>query len=596
VPTFPSPATYPSEPVSPDACFPSLTTYPSAATYPTTVSATAGTFPSSVPVVVVTEPRPGPLTVVVTTADGAEYRFSGDEPDPAWVPFAISWESTVPGGWKGASFSLLRRIDDDVPLRLYDEVEILDEHGQTLYEGRIVKLPRQHGDDFLLNVECLGWASHLLDDKSFREVYVDRDMSHWHEAPLWRRSALALAGNPQGRIPVNTSAGGIVFDVPNEALTQFERTELWYEAPAGVAIALVGYIGERNGAFTNLDAATVNATDQPEGAAPIESYSLSLTGTVQVQALTTARRRVFLLVRVNTAVTPAAGHQERYTTFAVYGDHGLPTASIFADTYGFYIDDMLADAIGRAAPKLNFTTGDGGSIERPPLIVPQACYVDPGPVENVLLDLNKYVIWDWLVYENKTFFYRPTDPDRLTWEARLDRGIHLSLEGDDAEHAYNGAMVRYSTPGQEPKVAGPTGSGLDVESDLLLDEDTENTVNQHGYQRRWIELDISFPTLDDYAVTIGAAYLAQSSLPSRSGDITLRGDVEHPTKGFRPAREIRAGDWIRLSDHPADVPRRIISCRHSDDAAETVVSVGNDLNKVDAMLEQLGVKTKVTLG
>jgi hypothetical protein len=44
------------------------------------------------------------------------------------------------------------------------------------------------------------------------------------------------------------------------------------------------------------------------------------------------------------------------------------------------------------------------------------------------------------------------------------------------------------------------------------------------------------------------------------------------------------------------VPRRIISCTHKDDERETTVSVGNDLNKVDALLEQLGVTTKIVTG
>lgn len=101
------------------------------------------------------------LTILVTHQDGYVSRFGADEPDPAWIPFGINWESVVPGGWKSAGWNLRRRIDEDVPLRLLDEVEIIDEHGQTMYEGRIVKLPRQHGDEYLLGVECLGWASSL---------------------------------------------------------------------------------------------------------------------------------------------------------------------------------------------------------------------------------------------------------------------------------------------------------------------------------------------------------------------------------------------------------------------------------------------------
>jgi hypothetical protein len=165
------------------------------------------------------------------------------------------------------------------------------------------------------------------------------------------------------------------------------------------------------------------------------------------------------------------------------------------------------------------------------------------------------------------------------------------------ERAINGVLVTYTSFDGTAKVAGPTGSGLDYESALLGDTDTEGTVNAHGYTRRWVDYPVNFSLADDsYAAVIGAAYLAQTQLPSRSGDLTLRGPVGHPTKGDRPPREIRAGDWIKLSDHPADVPRRIIQVSHNDDDRSTTVSVGNDLNKVDAMLEQAAVASRVALG
>src|SRR6266542_2733218 len=96
------------------------------------------------------------LTILVTHQDGYVTRLGADEPDAAWIPMGITWGSVLPGGDRDFSFNLRRRIDEDVPLRLLDAVMLLDEHGQALYMGRIVKLPRQHGDDYLLGVECMG--------------------------------------------------------------------------------------------------------------------------------------------------------------------------------------------------------------------------------------------------------------------------------------------------------------------------------------------------------------------------------------------------------------------------------------------------------
>lgn len=563
-------------------------------------STTTGTLDVPVAVVVARSPippAPGPLTVLITSADGAQYRLGPDEPDAAWVPENITWESVVPGGWKTGSFNLRRRIDEDIPLRLLDEVEIIDEHGQTVYEGRIQKLPRQFGDDFLLGVECLGWAAHLLDDPSFCQIYVDRDISSWGEMPFEEKVRLANGAVDFGSLSWASENGGLVLAFPNQTLGAWVKAEIWYEAPAGVRVALIEYSGAETTRPTGYTAPRLVAT-QGRDYSVGEVYNLTFDGTVRSQFLTTLRRYIsFDVDSAGNVATPAAGSNQRVSLIGVHGAHGLTSAQASSDGMdGYYIDDMLANAISSSAPKLNFTTGEGGSIERPPVVVAQATYPEPGPVENVILDLNKYVLWDWVVYENRTFFYRLTDPDRLCWEARLDQGIHLSLEGDDVEHAYNGCVVKYGLPDGTRRIAGPTGSGYDVESVLLEDTDPENTVNQHGYPRKWIELDISFPTLDDYAPIIGAAYLAQAALPARSGDITLRGEIEHPTMGMRPVREVRAGDWIRLSDHPSDVPRRIISANHSDDERTTTVSVGNDMNKVDAALEQVGVAAKVAMG
>ena len=536
----------------------------------------------------------GPLTVLVTTGTGTVLRMGPDEPDPGWVPMGISFESQVPGGWKQASFNLARMIDEDIPLRLLDEVEIIDEHAQTVYEGRIVKLPRQHGDTFLLGVECLGWASHMLDDKAVPYFYVDRQLGGWQPPSLARRVAM-------GAVPVDADysssveGGYLQFEGSSgKAVLQFSATELHYQAPASSTIDKVMYRGtEAN--VGSVEAATL-WTDAQDTHSSTSSTALTLDDTLRTATPAVAERYAFMRAMAGPAHTPSAALNRRFSKLAAYGDNGLTSAAISGEPDGYYIDDVLAHALALACPKLNFSTGDGGSIERPGFVISQAADNDLGPVERIVLDLNKYTLYDWLVYHDRTFFYRPPDPDRLVWEARLDRGVHLTLEGDDAEHVYNGAIVKYEVPTLGARVAGPVGSGLDLESELLGDEDPENTANAHGYPAKQIELNVSFPTLDDHAVILGAAYLAQAALPARSGDITVTGSCRHPTMGDRPAREILAGDSVRLSDHPADVARRIIAVRHTDDDQKTVLSVGNDIDRVDAILERLGVQTRLITG
>ena len=536
------------------------------------------------------------LTVLITSPTLGVRRCGPDEPDAAWVPFGIWFESTMPGGWKGGGFNLRQRGDQDLGLRILDEVEMIDGDGNTVYEGLIVKLPRSHGDDYLLGVECLGWAATMLFDPSVPYHYADPIMGNWAEVPLSRRAGIAAAAWPQGRIPVSIGQGGIVWDLPNEALAANEDTEIMYVAPPGCEIGEVDYQGTPN-SISSVEAPTLYTADN-ETLASATSTALTLDDTVRTATVSTPERYAMLRVKTTGAVTPAAGTQRRISKLSVRGNNALPTVDTDAGTKGYWVDDILIHALSLGAPKLVARkVKDGGQVERPPTPVAHATDNDLGTVERIVLDLNKHFLYEWGCYHGREFFYRETNPDRLCWEARLQRGIHLALEGDDAEHALNGMMIRYTLADGTPRVAGPLGSGLDVESELLGDLAPENTVNQHGHPRKWGEQTISFPLAADiYAVTIGAAYKAQAALPARSGDIELIWEVEHPTKGMRPVREVLAGHYVRLSDHPADVPRRIINTNNREDGRQNTVTVGNDMNKVDAILEQLGVVTKVTVG
>jgi hypothetical protein len=280
----------------------------------------------------------------------------------------------------------------------------------------------------------------------------------------------------------------------------------------------------------------------------------------------------------------------------VYGTHGLNRYGLesASQAKGFYGHDLIADIVRRSTPDLSFTTGVDGSIEaNPSFVVEQCAFPTPTTGEAALLEVNKHYLWEWGVYDDRQFFWRPADPGRSLWEARLDAGAFLGLEGDDADNAINGVMVVYNLPDGKQRFAGPVGSGLDITNAALGDASESNPVNMRGIPRKWAKLELSFPTTDDGAVQIGAVYLAELALPARKGQITLTGRVDHVSRGRRPVAEVRAGDWIRISDHPADVPRRIVQVSHSDDSRSCEIDVGNDVDKVDAILNRLGAKTSL---
>jgi hypothetical protein len=141
------------------------------------------------------------------------------------------------------------------------------------------------------------------------------------------------------------------------------------------------------------------------------------------------------------------------------------------------------------------------------------------------------------------------------------------------------------------KVAGPEGSDSDVESSDLQRTEATNPVNAHGIPRKWGQLQVSFPTHDDGAVQLGKVWLDEQDLPQRRGSITLEGSLAHPTQGLRPAWAPRAGDFVRIADHPPDVARRITQTSYDHSSRSLSLTVDNSASRIEPILERIGVSS-----
>jgi hypothetical protein len=525
------------------------------------------------------------LAISITHADGTIARWGPDAPNAIDIPDDLTFGSSIPGGFKDLTCSLLRRIDVVYPDEaLFATVRVYWAAGnETVWEGRVAQLPRSRGDSHSVTPGAVGWSAHLRDDPSFREIYIDRDLSRFGDSPLARRRFNATAARPQGKIPVTSSTGGISWLPPNEALPTDEISEAFYDAGPGLLIDHIYYQGQRTGAFTNFAAPLILAATGEDGSGGT-TENLTLDGALRVATAFTPARYGFLRLQVSAATTPAAGHEQSYDIVAVVGGHGVTETAVAGDVNGILASRALTDIITRAAPLL-----DPSGIDLTDYPIPHLAFREPVTAADAIALINGYHAWDWGVWENRVFFYTKPDPDRLTWEARLSDGARLELEGDTAEQIFNGVVVSYQDGAGRQLTVGPPGATTDDTDAALEDTSPENPVNAYGIPRRWETLQLSEPTNLLGATTLGTVWLAQHSLPQRRGTLTLTSTVTHPTKGAQPVYMVRAGDYIRIADHSNSVARKIIETSYSHGNSTITLTLDNTAPKLEALLERLGV-------
>ena len=451
-----------------------------------------------------------------------------------------------------------------------------------------------------MTVGCVGWSGALKWDTSFREIYVDRDLGRWSEPGLARQVDLASSSftavtGPQVDWDDNGPALRTGFNATKFDASHLPIGEAWYDA-AGIPIGSLYYAWERKtgidhtlggwswGAFLSLD----DTASSIDSAGPLRAAGPS-SGTLSATTSTRGYALVQLYYGVAGGTTDAPiDYNLAWTCLAVYGTHGLTKrgTATYTDAQGYYASDIIDNVVSRQCPFMV------RNIDTTSFIIPQAAWLDPVDAATVVESVNAYHLHEYGTWCSSTgapeFFYRaPTD--ELVWEARLDRGAKVSLEGDDATGWWNGVVVYYTDGYGRSRVAGPTGYTLaDTTDDGLQDTSDANPVNAHGLGRKWATLSLSNPTTDAGAIQIGSAWLTETSLPQRRGSITLTGTVTHPQEGEVPVTRIRAGDHILISDKPGDVSRRIVSTSYTH-PGQVTCDVGGMPARIEALLERLGV-------
>lgn len=559
--------------------YPSETLYPSESLYPGAGGETISR---------IREATPLRLSVDAEAPSGKHFRWSGDA-DAPFAPNGISFSTTIPGGFEELGLTLRRRPKENYgDLSPYSNLRVTGAGGQLAWEGRLEGTPRSSGDDMAINPNAVGWQAALEDDQTALVVYVDRDLGSWADATGARRLAIynVFSGlfynvlTTPSVEPGDDGEGALRLNL-DERASVGAACESWYDSRTGLSSVYYAYegknlaaadVGAISGSSDSVGTTTTTGTDVVTGATP--------SGTQTETAVSGYRYAFASLSRAATTINSDADRQLVLSDVAVYGNHGLTKQGTEPEA-GFYASDIIDHAVSTWAPGLS------RNIDQTGFVIPHLVYLDYTTAAEIVRDANRFHLWDWGVWDDKTFHYYEQGRRGRNWRARIGP-TNLQEAGPQMDRIYNGVLVSYPDVDGTTRTAGPTGSGADTESDDLIDSDQANPANAAGL-RRWAKIESSAVTTAAGATEIGRRFLAQSAQTNTSGQATIVGVCIDDHGVRRPAWQIRAGDTIQFTDAADTSPRRIIRTSYDADTLTCSIDLDSPPEGLDALLERLSV-------
>ena len=521
------------------------------------------------------------LAVSLNLADGRTIRFGGDEAEDGNVPYNISWDTQIPGGFGAASVTLAKPANiyaDDA--RLFSDLVIYGAGGRTLYEGYVTAVPQVGAQE--IELQCSGWSSVLERVQTFREVFVDRDLGRWEGASSARQ--IAVGGSRSGPDVVwDTTAPALKLTLESGSPNPF--AEAWYDAGAGVEIAAIYY---------DMTSVSDSSYVGDLGVATTDNSGLSTTGDLLTGTNSSASGTFtaptperYGVIRFYLLGTVSGG--EKYMSIkdlAVYGDHGLTLRG--NNPKGVYGTDVVRYVIQQAG--LSFTSD---SIEQTSFAIPHLAYPEDVTLRQVIEEVSALggsanVPLDWGAYEDKTFFWRSPGTYGRTWRVRRDQAATATSEGPDADLRVQGVKVIYQDPAGSTRSVGPVGSNADYETNELVDIDPDNPAKRipNAYAVEQVGI-----TTQEGAVNIGKLILNERNRLVWRGSVELQGEVTDENGNPYPVALVRAGDQIVIEDDADTTPKPIQSTSYNHASMSLSANVGARPDTLEALLGRLAAVT-----
>jgi hypothetical protein len=528
------------------------------------------------------------IAVSLNLSDGRTLRFGGDEADVENIPYDISFDTQIPGGFNGASITLPKPANlysDDA--RLFSDAVIYGAGGRTLYEGFVTSVPQVGANE--IRLELSGWAQALDRYQTFKEIFVDRDLGAWEgpstEIVVSSTGLTFLAPD----VEWSDTSPALIFKA--EANRPSPYVSAFYDAGSGLTVKSIyydmtsasssSYTGEVGNSSTSA-ALTFSETtgDLITGATSSASGTFSAT---------TARRYGRIQFAILGTVASNVNHNMTMKNVAVYGDHGLTLRG--TDPKGVFGSDVIRYVIAQTL--LNSTSE---SVESSSEIIRHLAFREDTPIPSVIeqvtaIGSSTIQPNDWGVYEDKTFFWRTPGTYGRTWHVRRDQVATPTSDGPQADQRVAGIKVIYSDASGRERSVGPVGSNADTETNDLLSIDPDNPASQ--IPGAFEVVNVGLVPLEQSAINIGKLILNERNALRWRGSVELQGEATDENGNRYPVALVRAGDTIVIEDDADTTPRTINSTSYTHSDLRLTANVGARPDTLESLLGRLAAVTEL---
>lgn len=533
------------------------------------------------------------LIVVVTDTSGRTKTLDSSAPDPADRPAGIQFSTQLASGFYTGGFELSRAIDSESPdVHLLDDVKFIGANGDVAYEGFVQAMPRSLDSTHSMSVTATGWIAHA-GDRTFTEIFVDRDLSQWGPMSRVRKATLVPLNyrvhEPIVRVDPGTGTSSVATAI-HDQWSGLALSEAWYDAGPGLLVAKLYYEWTKSAGIGAGDAnwswLIMSSGDDNTGGGFESSGNLRAAGP-GTGTFTPATARRFLLLQLlygAPAGGPGAEYLLDWSKLATYGNHGL-TLIGSSNPLGVSASDVIAYLAAEYCPLLN-TAG----VQTTTYPIGHLVFREDTKPYDAWLRVNNFHLWQLAVWEDRTLYYKPIDLTDWDWEVRHDEvGNTIGLQGDSTENLRNGVVVYFTDI-----ATGARNRLTPDDYSELRDDDIENPANQHD-RNLWGEpFEIPWPTTAADALELGRIRLLEDIQVKAPGSFSLRGLVRDRAGNWQPTWKVRAGDRIRLtsSANLSDRPRLIHETNYDHASLTVSVSVDSTARFVEAYIER--VQTALT--